>query len=276
MNGVVDVNELMREGHPFIAETEVALLERMQQRVRALDRPARILELGSGSGVLTRQLCDRFPEAEIIAHEEMDDLRGLALKRLDGRNVTFHTRPLRSWQEPVDIVFSAGTHHHMPHDYFEHVRHLISPNGVYVLGDELCPEYCRGAHALRLARAEVLRFAGGYLLTSNTEIEAFDRDGTVPEHARELENLRRATLWRWYRFVVDFAVERGHFEVAASELGSARDDLITGSDAEHKFSASIVERQVALAGLRTLTKQIIGMHEPADRQSFFVYELGLA
>jgi hypothetical protein len=163
----------------------------------------------------------------------------------------------------------------MPHDYLEHVHRLIAPNGLYIFGDELCPEYCHGEHAARLARAEVLRFAGGYLLTSKVEIEAFDRDRTVPDHARELENLRRATLWRWYRFVVDFAVERGHFEVAASELGSAREDLITGSDAEHKFSASVVERQIALAGLRPLTKQLIGMQEPAERQSFFVYEVGL-
>jgi hypothetical protein len=233
------------------------------------------LDVGSGSGVLTKKLCERFPDADITAHEEMDEYMSLARERLAGQRVTFHTGAFRSWTKPVDIVFSAGTHHHMAHDYFEHVRRLIEPNGVYILGDELCPEYCHGEHAARLAHAEVLRFAKGYLLTNHADIATYDRDGTIPQYARDLENLRRKTLWRWYRYVVDFAIEKGSFEVAASELGSAKEDLITGSDAEHKFSAAIVEKQIALAGLRPRTKEIIGKEEPAERQSFFVYEIGL-
>lgn len=272
----VDIYELMRKGHPFIADTEAAVLEAMTRRREALRRPPRVLELGSGSGVLTQKLTERCPDAEIIAHEEMAEFAPLARERLAGRRVVFHSQPFRSWTEPVDIVLSGGTHHHMPHDYLAHVRTLLEPDGVYILGDELCPEYCHGEHAARLAQAEVLDFSSGYMLTARAEIDAYERDGTVPGHARELEDLRRVALWRWYRFVVDFAVERRQFEVAASELGSAREDLTTGSEFEHKFSAAVVERQLALAGLRPLVKQVIGEHEPPERQSFVVYEIGVA
>ena len=65
---------------------------------------------------------------------------------------------------------------------------------------------------------------------------------------------------------------RGYFDIAVGELKSAHDDLITGSDAEHKFSPFIVERQLALAGFKTLVRHPIGEPFLPERQSMFVYE----
>jgi hypothetical protein len=71
-------------------------------------------------------------------------------------------------------------------------------------------------------------------------------------------------------------VERGYYDIAVGELQSTHDDLITGSDAEHKFSASIVERQFALAGFQLLSKRMVGPADDAARQSMFVYEFSVA
>ena len=70
-------------------------------------------------------------------------------------------------------------------------------------------------------------------------------------------------------------MDRGYFDIAVAELQSTHDDLITGSDAEHKFGPMVVERQFALEGFRQISKQLIGPADDAERQSMFVYEYGL-
>jgi hypothetical protein len=79
-------------------------------------------------------------------------------------------------------------------------------------------------------------------------------------------------LWRWYRYVVDEAIERGYYDIAVSELQSTHDDLITGSDAEHKFSATVVEKQVELAGFERRGRRLIGDERTPELQSMFVFE----
>jgi hypothetical protein len=113
--------------------------------------------------------------------------------------VTIYTRPLQTWERPVDIFYSAGTHHHLPHDYLAKVRGLLAPGGVYVVDDEFCPEYCRDEHAKRLERADILHIEGGYVFTNARELAAFKRDGSLPGHVVDLERRRQQALWRWYR-----------------------------------------------------------------------------
>lgn len=272
------VNEYYRrsvEGHIYIRETLEAVFERVAERVRQLGRAPRVLELGSHAGILTEKLLQRCPELDLHVHDDDRQLVSLARRRLAGSRVTFHEGPLDELAGSVDLVISVARHHHLPHDYLGHVRRVMKPAASYVLGDELCPEYCEGEQLERIARAEVIHIAGGYVLTSRADVAAFVADGTLPEAAVELERLRRRALWRWYRFVVDHAVNLGYFDVAAGELRSACDDFVTGSDAEHKFSAAVVERQFELAGFRRLAKELVGPSE-RERQGMFVYEYGLA
>jgi hypothetical protein len=177
--------------------------------------------------------------------------------------------------QPIDIVVAFARHHHLPPDYLSSVRAVLKSGGVYLLAEELCPEYCAGEHAARIARAEELHIVGGYVFTSRAELDSYRTLGTVPPHVQELEQLRRRALWRWYRFVVDQAVERGYYDIAVAELQSAHDDLITGSDDEHKFSPLIVERQFALAGFELLSKRTVGPADDPERQSMLVYEYAL-
>ena len=271
------VNEYYRQvmdGHAYIRETIDALLRTLGARMRRFQRTPRILELGCHAGVSTEWLLERWPEAEIIVQDERQDLIDIARERLGEGRVSFHAGPVETLAQPVDVVMSIACHHHLPHDYLAGVRGALQPGGIYLLAEELCPEYCAGEHARRVAQAELLHIAGGYVLTSQADVASYG-DGAIPAHVLDLERLRRRALWRWYRFVVDHAVERGCYDIAVAELQSTHDDLITGSDAEHKFSPLIVERQFALAGFQMVSKQQIGPPDDPELQAMVVYELAL-
>lgn len=269
---VNDYYARVMDGHAYIRDTIDALLAAMDRRIRALGRPARILELGCHAGVTGAWFSERWPDAEIVSQDEREELVAMAREKLAGTRVQLQVSPIQALEEPFDFVVSIARHHHLPQGYLEIVRRALRPGGVYFVADELCPEYCDGEHAARIAQAELLHIDRGYVLTSRADVEAYKEKGTMPAHALELEQRRRRALWRWYRFVVDYAVDRGYFDIAVDELRATHDDLITGSDAEHKFSPSIVEREFALAGFQLLSKKMLGPEDP-ELQSMFVYEL---
>jgi SAM-dependent methyltransferase len=235
-----------------------------------------VLELGSHGGFITEGLLSRWPALDVTVTDDDGALVQLARRRLSDRPVRFHEGALDTLNGSFDVVLSVARHHHLPHGYLRSVRRLMAPAGVYIVADEFCPEYCGGADRQRLAEAKELRMAGGYVLTSAADSMAFEQRGVVPEYARNLEQARRRALWRWYRFVADYAVELGYFDIAAAELRSASDDLVTGSDAEHKFSPAIVEREFELAGFARLSKRLVGPTDNPEHQSMFVYEYGVA
>lgn len=271
---VLDYYRRAVAGHVYIREAIEALLEAVTARIGQLDRPPRVLELGSHAGFITNLLLERAPQATIIVCDDNEDLVGIARKRSEGRAVEYIST-LDALAAPVDLVLSIARHHHLPHDYLGKVHRTLKSDGVYIVADELCPEYCVGEHAHRIATSETLHIAGGYVLTSKAEVAAFEASRAVPSHVQDLERLRQRALWRWYRFVVDEAVQRGYFDIAVGELQSTHDDLITGSDAEHKFSPLIVERQFELAGFQRLSKRMIGPVDIAELQSMHVFEYGV-
>jgi predicted O-methyltransferase YrrM len=272
---VTDYYARALEGHVYARETVTALFDVLAKRMQLLGSSPRILELGSHAGITTEWLLRRWPDAEVVVQDENEELIAMSRRRLSGERIEYHTRPLGDSTKPMDLVISLARHHHLPHDYLTWVRRVMKPAGVYVMADELCPEYCEDSHADRIAQAEIIHIAGGYVLTTAAEVSAFQRNGSLAACTLDLERRRQLALWRWYRFVVDDAVNRGYVDVAVGELQSTHDDLITGSDAEHKFSPRIVERQFELAGFRRLSKQLIGPVEYPERQSMFVYEHGL-
>jgi hypothetical protein len=260
------------DGHVYLRETLDAFMAVLAGRAERLAHAPRILELGSHAGFITERLLKCWPDASILVSDDDEALVAMSRRRLGHGAVSYHSESLDSLDRDLDFAISVARHHHLPHDYLGALHAMMHPEMVYVLADELCPEYCDGRYGARIAEAEVIHVVGGYVLTTRAEVTAFERTGAIPEIARELEQIRRRALWRWYRFVVDEAVERGYFDIAVGELQSAHDDLITGSDAEHKFSPLIVERQLELAGFRLLSKRAIGPADDVSRQSLFVYE----
>jgi SAM-dependent methyltransferase len=270
-----DINVLMREGHVYIADVEQLCIDLVERHARRLGRPAKLLEIGCASGILAERVALRVPDLAVTGHEEYLPFATMARERLQGTRVVLETGPLEALTEPVDILLSAGAHHHLPSGYLHHARKLLREGGVFVLADEFCPEYCTPQDRAHLARAPVVHLANGYVLTSEAEIAAFEREGIVSARARDMEARRRRALWHWYRYVVDQAMSGDHIEVAVAELTSARDDLVTGCEAEHKLAPSIVERQLEIAGFRTLAKHVFGPTDDPSLHSIIAYEVGV-
>jgi len=226
-----------------------------------------------GGGYLAWRICNEIPEVEILAQEDFaaafDELHG----RLDGTRVRVSTMPVEHWTEPVDMVIGWGAHHHMVPSYVDRVREVLTEGGVFLLGDEFCPEYCNEADQRRIRDAEIIAIVDGFVLTHAAEIAEHGRSGRVPDAARDMESRRQQALWRWYRYVVDYAMERNHIDIASYELHAAHNDLRTGSGEEHKVAASIVERDLALRGFRQRSRHALGPVDEPEHRSFVIYEL---
>jgi tRNA (cmo5U34)-methyltransferase len=124
---------------------EVPEYERAQDEVaRATEGIAarRVLELGTGTGVTTRRVRDRHPDAhftgvdssaEMLAHA---DQPGADLRLQDLRD------PLP--EGPFDVVFSAFAVHHIDGpakaDLYARVAAVLAPGGRFVLADVIVPE----------------------------------------------------------------------------------------------------------------------------------------
>ena len=268
----IDIGASMRSGHPDVAAGDRWIVDRVRAFVAQRDGRQRILDVGSGSGVLTGQLAQALPEHHVIANEVVASDIARAKTRLAAhRNADVFDRPFQEWLEPVDVVISWGSHHHLPHDYLRHVLRVLTSGGRLLIGDEFCPEYLPFETRDALDRGERFTITDGYILVGR-DIDEYAQMGRVPEHARRLESQRRQALWRWYRYVVDYAVEHDAWDVAILELQIARDDLITGFAGEHKTSPLLLEHELQRAGFTCLQRCELSPRQP-HLCSFVLFEL---
>jgi SAM-dependent methyltransferase len=267
----VDIGAIMRVGHPDIEEGDHCIVEMIRELRRELARPLRILDVGSGSGHLSLLLARTFADCEVIANEVADAHVARARTKLDPfPNANVFDRSFDEWKEPADAIISWGSHHHLSHDYLVHVRDVLAPDGLLVIGDEMCPEYLTPADQQRLRSAEIIQIVDGYIFDRPADIEAYRSNGFVPEWNLGLEQARRKALWEWYKFVGDYAVEHDVWTVLMIELQIARDDLITSFAGEHKTSRFLLERELELSGF-SITKGVTLGNRPPALQSFVIY-----
>lgn len=108
--------------------------------------PRRILELGAGTGTLTRLLLERFPEAEVTAVDGSDEMLEKAAEKLRtfGGRVTleraaFETILREGAGGSHDLIVSSFALHHMRHEdvprFFRRLREALSPGGRLVVAD---------------------------------------------------------------------------------------------------------------------------------------------
>lgn len=103
-----------------------------------------ILDLGAGSGLLTRLLRDRFPHAHIHAIDFSAPMLELARKRLgDTPNITFEQADYTRAPLPRDLcaVVSALSIHHLEdaqkRTLFSRIHAALKPNGVFVNAEQV-------------------------------------------------------------------------------------------------------------------------------------------
>ncbi len=267
----IDVGAIMRDGHPDVADGDEFIISVVRELHAKANRRLRIIDVGSGSGDLSLMLARQLPESEIVANDiEPNPVAQATAKLADFPHASVYDQPFESWDGTADAVISWGSHHHLSHDYLSHVKQVLAPGGVLIIGDEFCPEYLTNADRERLAAASEIIIEDGYIFDNDADATAFRDNRVMPQWTAGLEDARRKALWTWYKFVGDYAVSKGHWPVLIAELGIARDDLVTEFDEEHKTSPYLLERELELNGFEVARKKVIGDREPA-LLSFVVY-----
>jgi trans-aconitate 2-methyltransferase len=97
-----------------------------------VERPARVYDLGCGTGNITRLLCARWPEAEVVGVDLSEDM--LAKARETAPAARFETGDLAAWSPaaPPDVIYSnAALHWIDAHDrLFPRLFAALAPGGA--------------------------------------------------------------------------------------------------------------------------------------------------
>jgi SAM-dependent methyltransferase len=267
----IDVGSMMRTGHPDVAEGDQVIVDIVAALRAEAGRPLRIIDVGSGSGDLSLLLTEHLDDCEIVANDVAPMPVAQAIDKLAPHHrASVFSEPFETWTEPVDVVISWGSHHHLDHGYLNHVAEVLRPDGRFIVGDEFCPEYLTPEDQERLARADEISVVDGYVFDDPEQLARYRRTGELPGNVRRMEQARRRALWDWYKFVGDYAVERDAWDVLIAELAIARDDFVTSFDGEHKTSPRLLERELSLRGFQVVDRKLIG-ERPAALRSFVVY-----
>ena len=100
-----------------------------------LDSPQTIVDLGCGTGNVSRLLSERWPQARIIGVDSSPAmLREVRAATGGDPRFTFDTADLAEWQPdtPVDLVYSNAALHWLPNHavLFARIAAMVAPGGV--------------------------------------------------------------------------------------------------------------------------------------------------
>jgi trans-aconitate 2-methyltransferase len=124
-----------------------------------LDDPRTIVDLGCGSGNVTRLLGERWPDARVVGVDSSPSmLREARAATRDDPRFTFVPADLAQWQPdpPVDLVYSNAALHWLPDHaaLFARVAAMVAPGGA--LAVQMPDNFRAPSHTLiaDLARSE--------------------------------------------------------------------------------------------------------------------------
>jgi tRNA (cmo5U34)-methyltransferase len=180
----------------------------------------RVLDLGMGTGELTRKVLDRFPRADVVGIDFAGRLLDGARRKLAGYGdrVVCLEGDYEEMEAPgtFDAAVSALSIHHLDGEakrrLFGRIHAKLRPGGAFVNGDYVEPASPRLRDRYRELREAYLRAAGW----SEDEIAKhrenslrYDRPSTVEDQLAWLRDLGYEDVdcvWKFY----DLAVFVGH------------------------------------------------------------------
>lgn len=111
--------------------------------VRGMTPPARILDLGAGTGLLTTFYFRHFPHAEYVLTDIAESMLSVAKKRFLGMdNISYSCSDYSNFLPAgqFDLVISGLSIHHLENDrkqaLFLQIQKILSPDGVFVNHDQ--------------------------------------------------------------------------------------------------------------------------------------------
>lgn len=206
MSRYIDIHKYHQyeTSHPYYREMLNKIISYIIENYHK-DYKTRLLEIGSGTGLLTKRLA-RLKDTETVAIELdkncFDMLKGNIkapnIKCLHADALTFKTK------HKFDIIVSSFAHHHTHYKQrFRFIRNLacnLREKGVYIMGDELIPHFSNQAE-------------------------------------------RRSSLINYHNQIINLAIVHGNYEVAELELQSLISGLYHVGD--FKRSVELLEEEMS-------------------------------
>lgn len=175
----------------------------------------KILELGCGTGELTKKLCERYPKAQIVALDYSSRMLAVCQEKLKkfGDRVRLIEGDFSQTEFPqgCDVVISTLAIHHLPDpqklELFQKIYRVLKREGWFVNGDvvlfesdrhALLQDQVRSEHAsaqgvdISALDAETHSGTGDHLSTLKTQLALLEIAGF---HAIDV-------IWKYYQFVV--------------------------------------------------------------------------
>jgi tRNA (cmo5U34)-methyltransferase len=110
--------------------------------VEALEAPARVLDLGAGTGLLSRHIREAYPDAELTLLDFAEAMLDGAREQF-GDSASYVARDLTESlpEGPWDAVASALAIHHLPdadkRNLFARIHSVLKPGGVFVNAEQV-------------------------------------------------------------------------------------------------------------------------------------------
>ncbi len=120
------------------------MLYRMFQYIPETFKPKRIIDLGCGTGNLTREILDHFPDAEIHALDLSEEILDECKKRFpNAHNITYIKADFKHMKlEPntYDLVMSSIAIHHIEDPFkiqlYNDVFRALKDNSLFIFADQ--------------------------------------------------------------------------------------------------------------------------------------------
>lgn len=178
--------------------------------------PARILELGCGTGNLTARVRARFPAAALTLVDVSAEMLDACRRRFAGDArlgfLELDFRALEPEPASVDLVVSSISLHHLTHDeqaaLFARLRRGLAPGGVFAYGDQFAgatPDLYREHMARWQAAARALGAGRAEWDTWMAHQAAHDHHAPLASHLEWLRAAGFATVdcvWRYVLWTV--------------------------------------------------------------------------
>ncbi|NEJ25944.1 methyltransferase domain-containing protein [Rhizobium leguminosarum] len=181
-----------------------------------VSKSARILDLGSGSGVLAEFLLERFPDSRVTLLDISSNMLEVASRRLSrfpGRasfvQGLFETMP----EGPYDAVVSTLALHHLEGDdakkqQYQRIFNALVPGGHFWQGEYALASHPDDSAHNEQAWADWLveqGFSDDEVLELKERVRNNDRPATLTDHLRWLDEIGFTQVdctWRYIKFAV--------------------------------------------------------------------------
>ncbi len=180
-----------------------------------LPKNLKILELGCGTGELTKRLCDRYPQARIIGLDYSPRMLSVCREKLKrfGGQVQLIEGDFTTTDFPCgcDVVISTLAIHHLTDpqklELFKKIYSVLKREGWFVNGDVVLFESSRHIFLQDQVRTEHASASGVALdaLDAETQTGTGDNLSTLKAQINLLEIAGFHSIdviWKYYQFVV--------------------------------------------------------------------------